>query len=60
MKPNYSIFYVVENKQLNILWQGALLILGLFMINAMIYSLDSRMLGDEKLWLKPMKFQITH
>ena len=59
MKPNNSIFYVVEHKQLNILWQGALLILGLFMINAMIYSLDGRMLGDEKLWLKPMKFQIS-
>jgi len=54
-----SMFYSKKMQQLNILWQAALFLTAFLMINIVLYFVDSRVLGDEKLWMKPLKFEVS-
>jgi len=54
-----SIFYDKEQKHLNLWWQGTLVLCVFIALNSLLYVLDQRMLGDEALWIKPLKFEIS-
>ena len=59
MKLNASIFISDKQNQLNIWWQGVALLSVFFLLNLPLYFLDQRLLGDELLWIKPIKFEIS-
>ncbi|MFK7994835.1 MAG: hypothetical protein AB8B87_11900 [Granulosicoccus sp.] len=59
MSFNSSIFYSDQHKHLNIWWQGTLFLSVYFAINLHLYGFDQRLLADEALWVKPIKFEIS-
>ena len=54
-----SVFFDDKQKHLNVWWQGVLLLSVFFAINIILYGFDQRLLGDEALWAKPAKFEIS-
>jgi hypothetical protein len=54
-----SVFYGDRRRHLNIWWQGALLLSVFFAISVLLSAFDQRLLGDEALWAKPVKFEIS-
>jgi len=54
-----SVFYDEQQKHLNLWWQGTLVLCVFLALNSLLYVLDPRMLGDEALWIKPLKFEIS-
>jgi hypothetical protein len=54
-----SVFHDDQQKHLNIWWQGALLLAVFLAISILLYGLDQRLLADELLWAKPIKFEIS-
>ena len=54
-----SAFYDDQQKHLNIWWQGSLFLSVFFAINILLYGFDKRLLADEALWAKPVKFEIS-
>jgi len=61
-----SIFYddlddatAGQAKHLNLWWQGILILSVFLAVNILLYVFDHRLLGDEALWLKPIKFEIS-
>ena len=59
MNINAKIWMNFKTNRLNILFQGAILLAGLLVINIVIFGFDQRMLGDEYLWIKPIKFEVS-
>ena len=59
MKLNVSIFFNDKQDHLNIWWQGVALLSVLLLMNLPLYFVDQRLLADEVLWLKPIKFEIS-
>lgn len=59
MKLETSLFFNDKQDQLNIWWQGVALLSVLFLLNLPLYFFDQRLLGDEMLWMKPIKFEIS-
>ena len=54
-----SAYYNHRQAYLNIWWQGAFLLSVMAAINAILSVIDPRLLGDEAVWLKPLKFEIS-
>ena len=54
-----SVFYGDRQTHLNIWWQGALLLAVFFAISVLLSVFDQRLLANEALWAKPIKFQIS-
>ena len=54
-----SIFYDDRQTQLNIWWQGALLLSVFFAVSVLLSTFDQRLLANEALWAKPIKFAIS-
>ena len=54
-----SVFYDDRRKHLNVWWQGVLFLSVFIAINIILYGLDQRLLADEPLWSKPLKFEIS-
>jgi len=54
-----TTFYNDRQKHLNLWWQGILFIMALLLINLLLYAFDRRMLADEALWIKPIKFEVS-
>ena len=54
-----SVFYNDQQKHLNVWWQAVVLLLVFLVINTLLYFLDRRVLADELLWVKPIKFEIS-
>lgn len=54
-----SIFYDDRQTHLNIWWQGALLLSVFFAISVLLSTFDQRLLANEALWAKPIKFAIS-
>ena len=54
-----SAFYNKQQKYLNIWWQGSIFLLVLLAFNIFLYLIDHRLLADEVLWIKPIKFEIS-
>lgn len=59
MNLSSSIFYNKQQSHLNLWWQGAVFLSVLLAINILIYLFDQRLLADEMLWAKPIKFEIS-
>jgi len=59
MKLDASVFFNPKQGNLNIWWQGVALLSVLLLINLPLYVFDQRTLGDEALWIKPIKFEIS-
>ncbi|MFT5502573.1 MAG: hypothetical protein ACI8XC_000278 [Gammaproteobacteria bacterium] len=59
MNLSPSIFYNNQQKYLNLWWQATLLLSVFLAINILLYLLDHRLLADEELWIKPLKFEIS-
>jgi len=54
-----SVIYNRTRIHLNLWWQGTLLLAVFLAISILLYLFDPRYLGDEKLWIKPIKFEIS-
>ena len=54
-----SVFYGDRQTHLNIWWQGALLLSVFFALSVLLSAFDQRLLADEALWTKPVKFAIS-
>jgi hypothetical protein len=54
-----SIFHDDQQKHLNVWWQGALFLAVFFAISVLLFSFDQRLLADDALWVKPVKFEIS-
>jgi hypothetical protein len=54
-----SVFYGDRQTHLNIWWQGAFLLAVFFAISVLLSVFDQRLLANEALWAKPIKFQIS-
>ena len=54
-----SVFYGDRQTHLNIWWQGALLLSVFFAISVLLSAFDQRLLANEALWAKPIKFEIS-
>jgi len=54
-----SVFYDEQQKHLNVWWQGTLVLCVFLALNSLLYAFDQRMLSDEALWIKPLKFEIS-
>jgi hypothetical protein len=54
-----SVFYDDRQRQLNVWWQGVLFLSVFFAISVLLYGFDQRLLADEALWAKPVKFEIS-
>nr|CAA6813101.1 MAG: Unknown protein [uncultured Thiotrichaceae bacterium] len=54
-----SAFYNEQQKHLNLWWQGTLVVSVFLALNILLYLLDGRMLADDALWIKPIKFEIS-
>ena len=59
MKFDARIFFNDKQDQLNIWWQGVALLSIFLLLNLPLYFFDPRLLGDEALWIKPIKFEIS-
>jgi len=59
MKLASSAFYNKPKNHLNLWWQGSLLLLALLALNILISVIDHRLLADEALWIKPIKFELS-
>jgi len=59
MRLATTAFFSEPKKQLNIWWQGTLLLTGFLAISALLYLFDKSLLGDELLWAKPLKFEVS-
>ncbi len=59
MSSASAAFVDDQQKSLNIWWQGVLVLASFLALNLILYFLDDRLLGDEALWLKPIKFEIS-
>jgi len=59
MRLATTAVFTEQHKQLNIWWQGALLLTGFLVINALLYLFDKSLLADELLWAKPIKFEVS-
>lgn len=59
MKLAPSVFYYKEQKHLNLWWQGSIFVSVLLVFNIFLYLIDHRLLGEEALWIKPIKFEIS-
>ena len=57
MKLTPSAFYNEQQKHLNIWWQGSIVLLVLLAFNIFLSLIDNRLLADEALWIKPLKFE---
>ncbi len=54
-----STFYDDQHKNINIWWQGVLFLAVFFAITILLFSVDQRILADEALWAKPIKFEVS-
>ena len=54
-----SAFYDKHQSQLNLWWQGSIVLFVLLAFNILLYFIDQRSLADEALWIKPIKFEIS-
>jgi hypothetical protein len=54
-----SVFYDDQQTHVNIWWQGVLFLSVFFAISVVLYGFDQRLLADETLWAKPVKFEIS-
>jgi hypothetical protein len=54
-----SVFYDDQQTHVNIWWQGVLFLSVFFAISFVLYGFDQRLLADEALWGKPVKFEIS-
>lgn len=54
-----SAFYNEQQKHLNLWWQGTLVVSVFLALNILLYFMDGRMLADDALWIKPIKFEIS-
>jgi len=54
-----SVFFDDQQTHLNIWWQGILFLSVFFVISVVLYGFDQRLLADEALWAKPVKFEIS-
>ena len=54
-----SAFYDDDKKHLNLWWQGSIFIFILLIVNLILAAFDQRMLADEAVWIKPIKFEIS-
>ena len=59
MKLARASFYNDQQKHLNLWWQGTLFLCVFLAISTALYIFDGRLLGDEVLWIKPVKFEIS-
>ena len=59
MNLAHSVFYGDRQTHLNIWWQGALLLSVFFAISVFLSAFDQRLLANEALWAKPIKFEIS-
>jgi len=59
MKLDASVFFNDKQGSLNIWWQAVVLLSALLLLNLLLYAFDQRLLGDEALWIKPIKFEIS-
>lgn len=59
MRLATSAFFTEQQKQLNIWWQGTLLLTGFLALSALLYLFDKSLLADELLWAKPIKFEVS-
>ena len=57
LSPAY--FYNDNQRYFNLWWQGSCLLAVLLSVNILLYFLDPRVLADEALWLKPLKFELS-
>ncbi|OED38841.1 hypothetical protein AB833_18060 [Chromatiales bacterium (ex Bugula neritina AB1)] len=46
-----------DTRQFNLWWQATFLMLSLFAITLLLWSIDTRQLGNASVWAKPLKFE---
>ena len=54
-----SVFYDKQQTHVNLWWQGSILLFVLLAFNIFLSLIDLRLLADEALWIKPIKFGIS-
>jgi len=59
MKLARTVFHDDQQQHLNLWWQGSLFLAVFLAINMLLYGVDQRVLADELLWAKPVKFEIS-
>ena len=59
MRLTTTAFFTEQQKRLNIWWQGSLFLAGFLAISALIFPFETRLLADELLWAKPIKFEVS-
>lgn len=59
MKLSASAFYNKQQNHLSIWWQGSIFLIVLLSFNFCLYFIDQRVLADELVWIKPIKFEIS-
>lgn len=54
-----TVFHNDQQKHVNLWWQGVLFLTVFLAINIVLYFFDNRLLADEMLWIKPIKFEVS-